>query len=269
MPNIIVMILIYILTGALTGFLSGLFGIGGGLLLVPVLAYSFELLQLPAEHIMHMAVGTSLAIIIVSVSSSSFFHYKINKLDTTTYLKLALFTAIGSFSGAHIASYISNSALKLVFTIYVSLVSIKMIFYTGKENKFVKATPTIIYNFVGLIIGLKSSILGIGGGTISIPFLIWRGHRMIDSVGISAALGIPIAIIGSLTYMYIGVNKGIDIQYAIGFIYLPALLCSAFAIPIFSKIGTRLAHRLDQKKLKKVFGMILIPIAVKSIISLL
>ena len=265
MNDLISLIFFYLLAGAITGTLSGLFGIGGGLILVPLLAYTFKVFHISEAHIMHMAIGTSLSIILISVSSSTYFHIKKRPFNWQIYIKIAVFTALGSITGALIANSFSKETLKLIFTIYVSLVSIKMIFFSNNSASEIKHTPNILYHIVGLIIGFKSSILGIGGGTISIPFLTWRGHKMVDSVALSAALGIPIAVFGSLTYIFLGIKNNINETYSLGYVFIPAFLSSAVTIPLFSKIGTKISHKTDQKKLKMVFGIMLLIIALRSV----
>lgn len=266
MTNIFIY-LIFIFTGLITGSLSGLLGIGGGLIIVPILAYTFKLLNLPEQFLMHYAIGTSLSIILVNVSSSTYFHNKKKRIDWNLYSKMAIFTAIGSTVGAFIAYKIDKESLKMVFATYVTLVALKMLFFSNKDHQSAKVTPTSTYSIVGLIIGTKSSILGIGGGTISIPFLTWRGHSMIDAVGISAALGIPISIFGSASYLYNGLKTGIEVDMAIGFIYFPALFGCMITIPFASRLGASYAHKIDQRKLKKFFGILLMIIAIRTFIK--
>ncbi len=259
-------ILLFTPLGAVVGILSGLFGIGGGLILVPAIMLCFEVLKISNEHSMHQAIASSLAIIFFNVSSSLFFHNKKEKLNKTIFLKLAIPTGIGSALGGIVSSFLEYETLKLVFTIYVTVVALKMLLTKIQENDQ-KQTPNLLYYIVGLIIGLKSSILGIGGGTISIPFLTWRGHRLKTAVSISAALGIPISLMGVLSYIITGQQVTNLAKYSIGYIYLPALIGCMIITPFSTKFGVYLSHSLPQKKLKKVFGIMLLLIALKSISS--
>ncbi len=265
--SIIIIISAYLLLGFAVGFLAGLFGIGGGLVIVPTLLFSFKLQGISNEFIMHQAIATSLGIIFFNVSSSLFFHNKKQTLKKDIFFKLAIPTGVGSLLGGYLSTYLNHSTLKLLFVIYVAIVSIKMLIDRSDSSEE-KCTSNLLYTFVGLIIGIKSSILGIGGGTISIPFLTWRGFHLKTAVSISAALGIPISIMGVGSYIYNGLGVAGLAPYSFGFLYLPALIGCLFTIPFGANLGTSYSHKTSQRKLKKIFGIILMIVVIKSLFDI-
>jgi hypothetical protein len=262
------LLVIYVLLGCCVGFLSGLFGIGGGLIIIPILSYAFEFIGFPDEVLMHMAIGTSLSIILVTVISSSYHHYRRGGIDFSIYKKLFVFIAIGSLTGGFLSQYLTAQTLKIIFTAYVVLITIKL-FVDRNETAVEKKTPIWLYAIVGYIIGLKSAILGIGGGTISIPFLTWRGVEMKKAVGISAALGVPIALFGSAAYIYTGLSLENQVlpTYSLGYIYIPAFVSVSLFSSFVSKFGAKVSHNLSQRNLKIIFGSFLLLVFIKSLFS--
>ena len=257
-------IFIYLGLGIFSGLLSGIFGIGGGLVIVPTLLYCFSLLGFPNEHIMHLSIGTSLSIILITVSNSMYGHYLNGNITWTIVRKIFPSLLIGAILGGFVSSSLSTKHLQIIFSIYVVLVSLKM-FADVKVERDLKPTSNILYSIVGFIIGIKSTILGIGGGTISIPFLSWRGEKMKTAVGVSATLGIPIALAGTATYIFNGYGtRGLP-EYSLGYVYLPAFAGVILTSTFFARIGARLSQRLPQALMKKSFAIFLMIIAIKMI----
>jgi uncharacterized membrane protein YfcA len=259
---------VYLIIGFAAGLISGLFGIGGGLVIVPSLIISFKILALPEELWMHMAIGTSLATILFTVSQSAYAHSKQTPLSWDVLRKIAIPTAVGTIIGGLFANTIGPLTLKIIFGVYVSIVSLKMWFDLRVETQ-IKSTPNYMYYIVGLIIGFKSAILGIGGGTISIPFLNWRGFEMKKAVGISACLGVPIAFFGAATYAYNGLSQVQLPSYTLGYIYLPALVGIVSTSSLSVKYGVKLSHRLNQKVLRRSFAILLMIIAIRTLAKIL
>jgi uncharacterized membrane protein YfcA len=260
--------IIYLLLGVFAGILSGLFGIGGGLVIVPTLLFCFKYTSaIPNDLAIFMAIGTSLSIILVTVTNSAFNHYKKGGVDKSVVLKLLIPIIIGTASGGYLSSTLEAKTLEIIFAIYVTLVSFKMLLEKKIEAE-IKHTPTPMYLVVGYIIGLKSAILGIGGGTISIPFLSWRGFPMKKAVGVSATLGIPIALVGSISYILSGMKVTNLPEMSLGYIYLPAFFGVICTSAYFAKIGAKLSHSLPQDKMKKIFVLFLFIIAAKTFYSL-
>ncbi|WP_417335781.1 sulfite exporter TauE/SafE family protein [Halobacteriovorax marinus] len=255
---------IYLFLGVFAGTLSGLFGIGGGLVIVPTLLFCFKYLGFSPEIAIHMAIGTSLSIIVVTATNSVYGHQKRKGIDWQVFKKIFFPLIIGTYFGGMISSKLSASFLEIVFSVYVVLVSIKM-FLDVKVDKVQKETSLILYSFVGALIGFKSAILGIGGGTISIPFLSWRGFSMKKAVGVSAALGLPISIVGSISYIVSGLKvQGLP-EHSLGYIYLPAFIGVIITSSFFAHIGAKLSHKLPQQKMKKGFAIFLSIVAIKMI----
>ncbi|WP_127716675.1 sulfite exporter TauE/SafE family protein [Halobacteriovorax sp. HLS] len=259
-------ILIYLGLGIFSGVLSGIFGIGGGLVIVPTLLYCFKLLNFPLEHSMHMAIGTSLSIILVTVSNSMYGHHLNRNIEWSVVKKLVLSIVTGAFLGSFVSKELSAKTLEIIFSIYVVLVSLKM-FADVKVDRDFKNTSSVLYGIVGFIIGFKSTILGIGGGTISIPFLTWRGHKMKKAVGISASVGIPIALAGTCSYIYNGLQVDNLPEYSLGYIYLPAFIGVILTSSFFARIGAKISNKLPQTQMKRGFAIFLMVVAVKMILK--
>ncbi len=256
--------LIYIGLGIFAGMLSGIFGIGGGLVIVPTLLFCFKFLGFPEAHVMHLTIGTSLSIILVTVSNSTYGHYLNKNIEWSIVKKFLGPLIVGAIAGSFVSKDIAANTLELIFSLYVVLVSIKM-FTDIKVERELKETSSVLYGLVGLIIGFKSTILGIGGGTISIPFLSWRGLPMKKAVGISASLGVPIAIAGTASYIYNGLGINGLPEYSLGFVYLPALGGVVITSSFFARLGARISHKLPQQRMKRGFSLFLMIVAVKMI----
>jgi len=260
--------LIYIFLGIFAGTLSGIFGIGGGLVIVPTLLFCFKLLNFPQEHIMHMTIGTSLAVILVTVTNSMYGHHLNKNIDWKIVKKIFIFLVVGAFGGGFVSKSLDTFTLELIFAVYVVLVSLKM-FSELKIERELRETSNTLYGVVGFIIGFKSTILGIGGGTISIPFLTWRGHPMKTAVGVSASLGIPIALAGVSSYIYNGYALESLPENSLGYVYLPAVIGVVLTSSYFARVGAKLSHKLPQEKMKKGFAVFLMIVAVKMIYGLI
>ncbi len=256
--------LIYLLLGVFAGTLSGLFGIGGGLVIVPTLLFCFRFLGFSPDLAIHMAIGTSLSIIVITASNSVFSHHRRGGIDWSIVRKILIPLIIGTYSGGLVSSKLSASLLETIFSVYVVLVSLKM-FLDVKIDKVEKETSIVLYSIVGAVIGFKSAILGIGGGTISIPFLSWRGFSMKKAVGVSAALGLPISIVGSISYIVSGLKVSALPEQSLGYIYLPAFFGVILTSSFFAHLGAKLSHKLPQEKMRKGFAIFLSIIAVKMI----
>lgn len=260
-------LLIYVLLGIVAGTIAGLFGIGGGLIIVPILHYSFVTLGFPKELVMHMSLGTSLSTIFITGMSSVYSHHKLGSIDWVAFKKLLGGVILGTFIGGRLTGLVSGRSLEILFIVYVSVVAVKT-WIDAHLEAHRKSTTSIMFNSVGFIIGFKSALLGIGGGTISIPFLTWRGFPMKQSVGISATLGLPIALVGAASYIYNGYSIPNLPAYSLGYIYLPALIGITSASSFFARLGAKLSHKFPQDKMRKGFAMLLIAIAIKGLASL-
>ncbi len=247
---------IYLLLGALAGLLAGLFGVGGGVIIVPVLIYAFTGQGISPEWLTHMAVGTSLAVICISSLSSVMAHQK-NKSILWPVVKsmtpgLLLGVVLGVFSIVHIP----GSRLQWIIGAYLLLMAIQMGFEIMPEREAPLPGKSRLLG-VGVGIGWLSAMFGIGGGSLTVPFLSYYGTRMQQAVATSAACGLPIAMMGMFSNSIAGsLQKGLP-DWSLGFIYLPAFLGIAILSAPFAQLGAKLAQKLPAKKLKRLFAIFL------------
>jgi uncharacterized membrane protein YfcA len=250
--------------GAATGFAAGLLGIGGGMLLVPFLTMLLTARGLPLEHVVHMALATSLATILFTSVSSLRAHDAHGAVRWDIVRPLAPGILVGALVGAQIAGALPTAVLALLFALFVSFSATQMLM-DRKPAPHRDLPGTAGLFGVGTGIGGFSSLVGAGGGFISVPFMLWCNVRMHHAVGTSAALGFPIAAAGTLGYVVAGLREtGIRtcsastvLDCSVGFIYLPALLAVATASMFFAPLGARAAHRLNSQSLSKLFAVLL------------
>jgi len=258
--------LLYLLLGAFAGLLAGLLGVGGGLIIVPILAAIFIYDGLPYEIIMHLALGTSLASILFTSLSSVYSHHKHQAVNWSRVYKLSPGVLLGAWLGGVFASTLSTDILKPVFAIFELLVAVYLLW--GKKTQAHQGTPAILnFTISGGIIGYISSIVGIGGGTMTVPWLMWHGSSIHKAIATSAAIGFPIAAAGAASYFYAGWGHNLLPQYSAGYIYLPALFSIILSSVVFAPLGANLAHKLDVKKLKRIFALLLTGLAVYLFLS--
>ncbi len=261
-------VLLYCALGSFVGVLAGLLGVGGGLVIVPILVFAFTYQQIPFEIIMHLALGTSLASIVFTSVSSFMAHHRRGAVDWTTVRRIVIGVMAGTFFGAGIAAYLSTVVLKIFFVVFLYFVAYQ--FLTNRKPKPSRELPARFGMLVvGTIIGIVSSLVGIGGGALSVPFMIWCNVAVHRAIGTSSAIGLPIAIAGAAGFIYNGWDHPLLPEYSIGFIYLPALFGIAAVSVITAPLGVRLAHSLPVDKLKKIFALLLIVVGTRMLISIL
>jgi len=256
----------YLLVGVIAGLSAGLFGVGGGLIIVPALATIFTLQNVTSQSLMQLAVGTSLAVIIVTSISSVTAHHKHGAVQWVLFKKMAAFIAAGSLLGAFIATRVPSESLKIVFGVVEMVIALQM--YFEFRPRPTRGLPGIV-GLAGVSsgIGVVSAVAGIGGGTMMVPFLTWCNVTINKAVATSAACGMPIAIAGSIGFMVL-VPAAIDLpDKAIGFVYWPALLGIAAASILAAPVGARLAHRLPTHKLRRAFALFLFVIGLSMLLA--
>lgn len=256
-------IIIYLLIGVLGGSLAGFFGIGGGIILVPALLASFKYLKFSPDIRMHLVLGTSLACIFITALNSVWAHQKNKNIKWSIFNKLFMGIFGGTLLGAQVADKLSSSMLEVFFAIFLTFVFFKMCL-KEKPKKGTQQVHNFLYWLMGILIGFKSAILGVGGGTLSIPFLIWSGENIKKAVGISASIGLPIAFFGCLSYAYNGYGKEGLPNHSFGYIYLPAFFSIISTSAIFAQIGAKLSHRISHEKLRYLFLTFLFIVLVKT-----
>lgn len=259
-------ILLYLAVGAVAGVLAGLLGIGGGLVIVPMLTFVFTSQGLAPDYILHMALGTSLASILFTSVSSMKSHHKRGAVLWPVVLKITPGIMVGTFAGSWIASLLSTGFLKGFFGCFLLYVATQMLM--GIKPKPTRDIPGTMGIFAsGSIIGIFSSLVGIGGGTLSVPFLSWCNTRIHKAIGTSAAIGFPIAIAGTLGYVVTGFNvQGLP-DWTLGFVNLKALLGIVAASVMTAPLGVRLAHSLPIDKLKRIFAVLLYLVGTRMLVS--
>lgn len=244
------------LMGACAGFLAGLLGIGGGMIMVPFMTIILEAKDFPAEYVVKMAVATSLATICFTSLSSVRSHHKHGAVLWPVARVLAPGILVGALIGAQIAAALPTRVLGWVFSLFIAYSATQMIL--DRKPKPTRTLPGAAGMFgMGNVIGLLSSVVGAGGAFVSVPFMTWCNVKIHQAVATSAALGFPIALAGTLGYIWAGRGLPDMPPGAFGYLYLPGLLVIATTSILTAPLGARTAHRMDIKPLKRAFGVVL------------
>ena len=260
--------IIFILTvratsAVVTGFMAGFFGIGGGLIMVPVLFYLFNFAGIEQTFIMHLAVGTSFSIIIPTSIISTMTHIKFKAVELSIVKTFGVFVAIGVALGTIFAISLKTSSLILFFSIMTMLFS--LYFLTGKEK--INPTPrkiNLIYRVIcGFLSGFLSAPMGIGGGVINTPVLKMFGYPIKVAIGTSAAVGFLIALIGAIGFVISGSYLNINAPSSLGFVNVPAFLIFTPITTFMAKIGAKTVHKFDKRLIGKLFGIYLFIVSCK------
>ncbi|MDR1241835.1 MAG: sulfite exporter TauE/SafE family protein [Deltaproteobacteria bacterium] len=259
-------IALYAVLGGFVGILAGLLGVGGGLVIVPVLLYTLPL-QGVSENINHLALGTSLASIVFTSISSVRTHNKRGSVLWPAVLRFSPGIVAGTFAGGYVASLLSAKLLSVIFIIFLLYMSFQMFLdIKPKASRHLPGSAGLASAGAG--IGFVSSFVGIGGGSMTVPFLTWCNIEMRAAIGTSAGVGFPIAISGALSYIVNGWGKAGLPEYSLGFIYLPALLGLVCASVLTTPIGAKIAYTISTAKLKRLFALLLFCMAVNMIYKL-
>ena len=257
---------IYLALGAVAGTMAGVFGVGGGIIIVPVLVFAFELQNIAPEIIMHLAIGTSLATILVTGSSSTLGHFRRGSIHRAWLKALLPGLVLGSVAGAFVADNLSGSSLGTMFGIFVLLISTKMVF--GLTPKPGSAAPSNwVMALAGGAIGTVSALFGIGGGAMTVPLLSRCGAGMTQAVGTAAAVGLPIALVGALAFIVVGWGNPLLPAWATGFVMWPAFFSIVVTSVPFARLGVKLAHVLPAYALRLSFALLLAVVGVRFLLS--
>jgi uncharacterized membrane protein YfcA len=244
---------IYLAVGAFAGLLAGLFGVGGGLVIVPVLAFVFRAQGVDAAVLMHLAIGTSLATIVFTSLASVHAHHRRGAVLWPVFARLVPGIVLGAWLGAAVADALPGMALRRVFGIFELVVAAQLALdlrpapHRGLPGPFGTA-------IAGAVIGAVSAIVGIGGGTLTVPFLTWCNVAMKNAVATSAAAGLPIALAGAIGFLAAGWGEPSRPAGSTGYLYWPALLGIVAASMPMAPFGARLAHSLPGALLKRIFA---------------
>ena len=254
-------IILYLLTGAVAGLSAGLLGIGGGLIIVPILFFIFSQQPVPPEHVMHMALATSLATIIITSFASARAHHRRGAVLWPIVFSLSPGIVIGAWLGAMLASTLASDVLRPVFGVFELMVALYLLVNYKPDTHGNHVSRTASFTG-GTVIGSISSIVGIGGGTLTVPFLLWHNIPIRHAVASSAACGFPIAVAGTAAYIVSGWNVNGLTPYALGFVSLPAFVLIIITSMITAPLGASLAHKLPETTLRTVFAFVLIALGV-------
>lgn len=260
-------LIIFLIIGAVAGFAAGLFGVGGGTIIVPLLFIVFTQMEYSPDTVMHLALGTSLATIIITSISSLMAHNKKGGVMWPVFKNLTPGMAIGCFFGAGIAGALSGTHLQLIVGTFLLWVAFNM--FTGGKKRLatdVSTADTVLPStpkqlVAGAGIGVASAIFGIGGGSLTVPYLTRYGVVMQKAVGTSAACGLPISIAGALGFMVFGMKDHVEIPNAVGFVHIYAFLGISIMSFFTAKVGAKVAHQLSPTLLKKCFAVLLMMVS--------
>ena len=254
---------LYLAAGALAGLLSGLFGLGGGIIIVPVLVFLFTASGWSQDIITHLAICTSLGTIVVTsmVSIATFQQHRMIRWPIVRSLAAGI--VVGAFIGGFAGSQLSGYLLQLLFGCLMVLVAAQLVF--GNPARDSDLPSSGLLGGAGFMIGALSSVLGIGGGSLTVPFLTYRGVVIRQAVAVSAACGLPLALAGAAGYIISGFNSTNLPDGSIGYLFFPAWLGIVLASMPFARLGARVAHRLNERRLRQLFAGISLVLGVRFI----
>jgi uncharacterized protein len=259
---------VYLLLGSVTGLLAGLFGVGGGLVLVPVLLMSFDAQHFPGTQILHLALGTSMATIIFTSLSSMRKHHHHGAVNWQVVRRITPGILLGTALGALLASVVPTRGLGIFFALFVYFTATHIL--TGRNPPPSRQLPGAAgMTVAGTLTGTISSLVSIGGGTIVVPFLIWCNVPIRHAIGTAAAIGFPIAVGGTLGYIATGWHMTTLPPLSLGYVYLPAMFWIALASVLTAPLGAKAAHRMQVELLRKLFAVLLIALATRMLWKIL
>lgn len=257
----------YFVLGMFSGFCAGLFGVGGGVILVPILTSLFVAQQFPHEHVLHLALGSSMATIVFTSISSLRAHHLRGAVLWPIVLKIAPGIVIGTLLGSQLASHVPTRPLGMFFAAFITCVAIQM-FLNVKPQPHRQLPSAMGIAGVGIVIGAVSALVAIGGGSLSVPFMTWCNVKVQHAIGTSAAIGLPIALSGAVGYAISGWSQTGMPSGSLGYLYLPAVAGTALASVITAPLGARVTHSLSPATVQKIFAAILLLLVAKMLHTL-
>ena len=252
-----------IITAIPVGFLGGLFGIGGGLITVPFLYYIFNSIGIDQQYLMHLAVGTSFAIIVPTSAVSVLTHHKYNAVDFNIVKNYGVFVILGVIVGTIFAASLKTKSLVLFFSIIILFLGIYLLLLKEKEKDLIIEMKLTLKIILGFIVGFISAPMGIGGAVMNVPILKFFGYSINKAIGSAAAIGFLIALFGAVGFLISGSYLKTNLPLSIGFLNIPAFLIFIPITTFMARIGARTVHRIDKNKISKFFGIFLLLIAAK------
>ncbi len=264
------LLLVLAIAAAVAGFMAGLLGVGGGIIMVPALYYAFTVLDFDILTRMHLSIGTSLAIIIPTSIISTKTHMEYDAVDFKMVKSFGFFILLGVIAGTFLAVNLKTSALVLFFSIFAFIVGLFFIFVREKLMENPKKISDLVKNISGVIIGFISVPLGIGGGSLMVPFMRTFGYDIRKSIGTAAAVGFLIAVSGTVTMITGGkIIDNVTTPFSIGYINLLGFIVFVPVTMIMARIGAKAVYKIDKNLLSKIFGTFLIIVSIRSFIEYL
>jgi len=260
-------LLLFLGLGAIVGYLAGLFGVGGGGMLVPALVAIFLMNGIAQEKVMHLALGTSMMCMVATTFMSFRAHHARGGVEWGIYWKMIGGVMLGTFLSTFVSSHLNTHYLALFFTLLMGFVALRM-FLDVKPNPNAKVPGFLGLFSVGGIIGAISAMMSVGGGGFTVPFLVSRNIEIKKATGTSAAIGFPLVVSGTIGYMINGWSATDLEALTIGYVYIPAVLLISISSAITVRFGVKTAYLLPSKTLKKLFSLLLVGLSIKMLISL-
>jgi uncharacterized membrane protein YfcA len=256
----------YLAIGAFVGVLAGLLGIGGGLTLVPILAAIFASTGLAGAHTVHLALGTAMASIMFTSSASVREHHRHGAVDWTIVKRMVPGMVTGTLLSTLASGWISQRTLALAFAVIVYGGATQILL--GKKPAATRKLPGAVGLFAaGSVIGIVCGLVSAGGTFMTVPFMLFCGVAMHAAIGTGAAIGVPVAVVGTIGYVVSGLRTGGLPDWTLGFVYLPALAALVIGSVATARFGARAAHRLPVLTLKRVFAALLYALATKMLVT--
>ena len=268
--EIVNLLLVLSIAASIAGFMAGLLGVGGGIIIVPALYYAFTVLDFDIATRMHISVGTSLAIILPTSIISAKTHMEHKAVDIKLVKSFGIFIILGVVGGTFLAVNLKTSDFILFFSIMAFIVGLFFIFFRDKFLENPKKIKDSIKNISGIGVGFISVLLGIGGGSLMVPFMRTFGYDIRRSIGTASAIGILIAISGTLTMITGGeIINNVNTPYTIGYINLFGFIVFVPVTMLMARIGAKAVYKIDKKLLSKIFGTFLVIVSIRSFIEYL
>jgi len=267
--------LLFVILGCVTGLVAGILGVGGGLIIVPGLAMIFKYYYGFDNLYMHLAAGTSLAVMIFTATAGTISNQKQKRIVWAIFFQTIPWILFADIVGAFISGLLNAITLSILFAVIILIMAAKMIVTVVKikknikDDEIIKKVPLYLAAMVGSLIGLKSGLFGIGGGAISVPYMTSVGVPMKKATGTSMAFTLPISLVGTLCFIIIGLVAKVNISNTLGYVYWPTVLVIAPCTMFFAPIGSKLAAGMSTKWLRYIFIIFLLFIGFKMLITAL
>ncbi|UJP05671.1 MAG: sulfite exporter TauE/SafE family protein [Nitrosomonas sp.] len=260
--------LVYLLAGAFVGFFAGLLGIGGGLIIVPVLISAFTAQDFPSDRIIHMALGTTMATIIFTSAVSLRIHHQHQAVDWSIVKNITPGILLGTFLGAAWASVLTSAVLSIIFIIFIFYAATQMVLQF-RPSPMLQMPGKFGMTVAGSIIGAASSLVAIGGGLLTVPFLALCRVKLQHAIGTAAAIGFPIAVAGTTGYIVNGFQQSEKLpDYSLGYVYLPAVAWLVAASMLTAPFGARMTHSTKTALLRTIFVILLYSLGIRMLLRL-